>query len=238
MALAAFAVVWLAYQFWLLPVLTDWVSSAVDEGFVSYAAQRIRDGAWPHRDFFYLWTPGTPLLHALLQALGADWRAERACALLASAGTSLLVMRWARDWALPSFERALLAALLAVWSFSLWNIPYSSWYAVFFALLAMRLTGRTLAGAGLVFALAFWFKQNVGLLALCGEAAWRLTRGDRRAAARLVAYGALGIAVPFGALAALGGGFALSQALYQIFLFPLRYPFLMGQGLSLSLIHI
>ncbi|MGZ3653947.1 MAG: hypothetical protein ACXVCS_00250 [Bdellovibrionota bacterium] len=224
----ALSVLFLVYQAWLLPVLTAWVSSAVDEGFVTYAAQRIREGAWPHRDFFYLWTPGTPLLHAGLEAAGISWVGERAASLIASLGSALLILGWARRWRLPFVERALLAALLAVWSFSLWNIPYSSWYAVFLALLAMRVLPRSLAAAGGLFALSFWFKQNIGIPACLGALFWLLRQRDRSAAARVGAVFLSGVILPFAAIGIFGGGFALRQALSQIFIFPFHYVSLMG----------
>ncbi len=52
----ALAALFGAYQAWLLPVLTDWVSSAVDEGYTSHAASRIRAGEWPYRDFHFVIT--------------------------------------------------------------------------------------------------------------------------------------------------------------------------------------
>lgn len=224
LAIAAF----LGFEIWLLPTLTDWVSSAVDEGFTSYAAMRIRAGEWPHRDFFFPCTPGTPLLHAALQWAGAGWVGERAASLIASFGSLWLTLSFARAWRIPFIERALLAGLLAGWSFSLWNVPHSSWYAVFVALLAVKLLPRSLALAGALFALSFWFKQNVGLLGALGAAAWLLTTGERRGCARLWAVMFFGVGAPFVAIWAFGGSFALKQAARQILLFPLHYPALMG----------
>lgn len=227
-ALLAFAAAYLAYGAWQLPVLTDWISSAVDEGYTSYAAQRIREGDWPHRDFFFLWTPGTAYFHALLQALGFDWVGERAVTLVAACTSSLLVLGWAKDWKLSSGDRALLMLLLFGWSFTLWNIPYSSWYAVLWALVAIRLVPVNMLFAGLFFGLAFWFKQNVGILATCGAAAWLFLEGRRREIFWLVGVFGLVLLLPFSAMFIWGGSEALLQALRQIFLFPLRYPSLMG----------
>lgn len=223
-----FALAYLAYGAWLLPVLTDWVSSAVDEGYTSYAAQRIREGDWAHRDFFFLWTPGTAYLHALLQGMGAGWIAERAAALVASAGTSVLFLGWASRWSLPKPDRLALAALLFLWGYSLWNIQYSSWYAVFLAALAMRALPRRIFLAGALFGLSFWFKQNVGILAFLGAAVWLLWEKKGRESARFVGAFALVLFIPFLVMLAWGGKGALLSALSQIFLFPLRYPSLMG----------
>ncbi|HEY8279378.1 MAG TPA: hypothetical protein VIH99_07140 [Bdellovibrionota bacterium] len=214
------------YGYWLLPVLTDWVSSAVDEGYTSYAAQRIRAGELPYRDFFFLWTPGIAYLHALLQALGCSWVGERAAALLASCGSGFLVWRWARSF--TGKDRALLTLLLLAWGYSLWNIPYSSWYAVFFGLLAVSLFPQQIVLAALAWAMAFWFKQNVGILSLLGALVWLLWRKKNREAARLGGVFLLALLLPFLGFAFFGGATALSQALRQIFLFPFLYPSLMG----------
>lgn len=228
----ALAIAFVAYQVWLIPTLTDWVSSAVDEGYTWYAAQRIREGAWPHRDFFFLWTPGTAAFHALLELAGLGWRGERMAALAAFLGSAYLVLQFARSWAMPFTERATLALLLGAWSFSLWNIPYSSWYAVFFALAAMRALPRTTWGGALLFALAFWFKQNVGILACVGSLAALAGERRWREAGQVLAIFAAGLAVPFALIGLFGGWFALTQTAWQVFLFPLRYPSLMGKGLE------
>ena len=233
--LFVFLAAYFAYHGRLLPLLTDWVSFAVDEGYTTYAAQRIREGDWPHRDFFFLWTPGTAYLHAGLQALGAGWLAERAAALAAAGFTAGLVLRASRLF-LGFRDRLLLMLLLLVWGYSLWNIPYSSWYAVALALVAVFLYPRFPAAGGVLFALSFWFKQNVGILSFLGAAAWLLLpcilgageKEAKRAAWRLAAGFAAVLAVPFLALLAFGGPSAFLQAFRQIFLFPLQYPSLMG----------
>ena len=226
--LVAFVAVYLAYGVWQLPVLTDWISSAVDEGYTSYAAQRIREGDWPHRDFFFLWTPGTAYFHAALQEIGLEWVGERAASLLAACASSLVVLGFARDWKMSAGDRALLMLLLFGWSFTLWNIPYSSWYAVLLGLIAIRLLPRSLVFAGLFFGLAFWFKQNVGILAFCGAAAWLVLEKRSREVLRLALPFAVVLLLPFTAMLIWGGSEALLQAVRQIFLFPLRYPSLMG----------
>ncbi len=236
----AFLIVYVAHHWRLLSVLTDWISFAVDEGYTSYAARRIREGEVPHRDFFFLWTPGTAYFHALLQWLGANWLMERAVPMLASAGSSLLVLRQARGL-LGRADSFLLMLLLLCWGFALWNIPYSSWYAVFLALAATNTYRRFPVLGGVLFGLSFWFKQNVGILSFLGASAfliWPLLVGKESVAVRYAARQAFlrlatGFAVvfvsPFIGLLVLGGKDALLQALSQIFLFPLRYPSLMGE---------
>lgn len=229
--LLCFSAAFLAYGTWLLPVLTDWVSSAVDEGYTSHAARRIREGEWPHRDFFFLWTPGTAYLHALLQTLGASWLVERAASLVAACGTCVLLLSWARKWRFSRADRIALASLFFLWSFTLWNIPYSSWYSIFAALLAMRALPRRLWLAGILFGLSFWFKQNIGILSLLGVSAWLFfEERERRPAALLplVTGFALTLFIPFTGMLIWGGSPALIQAVRQIFLFPLSYPSLMG----------
>lgn len=261
----ALAALFGAYQAWLLPVLTDWVSSAVDEGYTSYAASRIRAGEWPYRDFHFLWTPGTPVLHAILQGLGFGWLGERAVALAASIGTGIFVLRFAKQWELRFLDFVFLGVLLMGWSFSLWNIPYSSWYAVFCAvggIWCLTPDGgppvskpRPVASA-LLFALSFWFKQNIGILSFLGSFAGLLylphLHSDfdqklfpkklspklllqpalTRSSLVFAATFAAGLAIPFAAIAAFGGTRAFTQAFSQIFLFPLRYPSLMGEPLK------
>src|SRR5690606_27985158 len=98
-----------------LGVLTDWVSFVVDEGYTSYAAQRWREGEWPHRDFFFLWTPGIVALHALLQEVGFSWTGERAAALMASALTPAILVRWAADWGFTRLQRFGFGILTIAW---------------------------------------------------------------------------------------------------------------------------
>jgi hypothetical protein len=123
--------------------------------------------------------------------------------------------------------------LWATFSFSLWNIPYSSWYAVFFALLAVSSLSRSLLLAGAFFALSFWFKQNIGILSCVGSA---IFFAREKSKLRFLISFALGLLIPFSLIGIFGGGFALSQSLRQIFLFPLRYPQLMGTAPAASAI--
>ena len=211
-----------------LPVLTDWVSFIVDEGFTSYGAQRLREGQWPHRDFFFLWTPGILGWHALLQSVGLGWIGERASALLFSAFTPAAVWAVAKAGGFPIRHRLTFFFLVVAWGYSLWNIPYASWYAVACGMAAIWLLPRSVWAAGLAWALAFWFKQNVGILGFGGALAvlvW--DREGRRAAKFLIAF-TLGLALPFAVFGFFGGREALVQALRQIFFFPISYPRLMG----------
>lgn len=219
---------YVAFGLLFLRALTDWVSFLVDEGFTTYAAQRLREGQWPHRDFFFLWTPGILVWHALLQALGCSWLGERASALLAAGFSATLVLLQAREWGFRRGTQLLLAVALLAWGFTLWNIPYASWYALPFVLLGARWCGGRALLAGLSFVLAFWFKQNMGMLGGAGAVAALLLARDFPRAWRVGLMLLVGIALPFLGFWVFGGGRMVAQAFSQIFLFPLRYPGLMG----------
>ncbi len=221
------------YCLWLLPVLTDWVSFAVDEGFTAYAAKRFLEGDLPHRDFFFLWTPGIVWLHALLQSLGASWLVERGFALLASSGTLFLCLAWAKRLGLDRGSRVLLFLLLFVWGFSLWNIPYSSWYAVFFSLAASWFLPKRFYLAGFLLGLSFWFKQNIGLLALLGALISLFLKQEKKSALHLSLSAFAVIVIPLSAFA-FAGSQAFAAAVSQIFLFPLKYKTLMAEPLPSS----
>lgn len=210
-----------AYGALHLHVLADWVGYVVDEGFTAYGAQRLREGQVPHRDFFFLWTPGILFAHAALQELGASAAVERALSLLASVASAALVFRWGIRLGLEVVERWLLAAALCVWSFSLWNVPYSSWLAIALALAALEFGFGW--RAGLLFALSFWFKQNIGLLAAVGAFLYVVWQRDWRGGVRMAAALAAGIALPFAGLWVWGGRAAAGAAFYQIFFFPFTY---------------
>ncbi len=232
--LLAFFLLYFAYGFLHLNTLVDWVGYAVDEGFTSYGAQRWREGQIPHRDFFFLWTPGILALHAAMQELGFSAVGERAASLLASALTGVLVLRWAWAWGLTTAERWLLAALLIVWGFPLWNIPYSSWFGLcFVALATLAAEKQRPYWAGFALVLAFWFKQNMGLLGGAGLMASLLILRPPGQVIRAGVVWAAGIVLPFGF--ALFGDLDLARkAFYQIFLFPFTYRRLMAEPLPLA----
>jgi hypothetical protein len=233
----AFFFLYLAYGYFHRTYLADWVGFAVDEGFTTYGAQRVREGQLPHRDFFFFWTPGILALHALVQELGLSAAGERMLSLLASAGTGALILRWSLDLQLGRLERGVLLLLLMGWSFPLWNVPYSSWFAVFFALAAVAAgRGGAWVWAGALFALSFWFKQNIGILSASGLLAFLFVYRERKALSRFCPALLAGIGAPFLALLLFAGWEGLRPAVAQIFLFPLRYPGLMSEPLPLELI--
>lgn len=232
----AFFLCAMAYGIFHISVLTDWIGYAVDEGFTAYGAQRLREGMIPYRDFFFLWTPGILGLHAALQEAGVSAAGERIASLLASAATGALVLRWGVEVGLNKAERILLGLLLLVWGFTLWNIPYSSWFAVCLAAFAVR-SGQQQKWlqTGMLFALSFWFKQNVGILAAAGMMLAVIFTQPRPALLRLSGSFFAGIILPFGFFYLVFGMPALAPAMKQIFLFPLTYRNLMAEPLPIKM---
>ena len=226
-----FALLCFLYGCFFLKVMSDWPGFMIREGYTTYGAERLRDGEWPYRDFFFLWTPGVLALHALLQELGASAVVERGASLLAAVGSAALIFHEARRWHLTRRERGYLMALLFLWSFPLWNIPYSSWYAVFAVLLGIRCRHRSWAGAGVLFALSFWFKQNIGILAAIGMLASLTAFRQWRSLAQFAGAYLASAVLPFLPLWLIAGDAWLHAAISQVFLFPVKYPALMGRGL-------
>lgn len=218
----------LAYGAVFLPVLTDWVSFAVDEGFTSYGAQRLREGQWPHRDFFFLWSPGILVWHAWLQELGFSWIGERASALFFSSITPAILLLLVQEWGIRFSHRLLFSFLVIAWGFSLWNIPYASWYAVPLGLLAIWAQPRSALAAGLLWGLSFWFKQNIGMLGCAGALLVLAGAREWKTLGKLAVSFSLALFLPFLFIFLKTGEPGLTAALRQIFLFPISYPHLMG----------
>jgi hypothetical protein len=211
----ALGAAFLAYQFWLLPTLTDWPSSAAGEGYLSLAASRIRAGEWPYRDFFFAGTPGAPLLHSLLQGFG--WTGERALSLLAATGSACFALSFGRAWKIPSTELALLAGLLVAWSFPLFNVSDSGWYAVFIGLFAIRALPRSEVLSAALFLLAFFFQPNVGICAALGAGASFYFSGEMRKCSRFLAVFCTGAIAIFAVIIYMGG------SALEVFAFPPRF---------------
>lgn len=226
-----FALTCFVYGCFFLSVMSDWPGYVIREGYTTYGAQRIRFGDWPYKDFFFLWTPGVLALHGFLQELGLSAAAERGASLLAAVGSAALIFHEARRWYLNRRERAYLMALLFLWSFPLWNIPYSSWYAVFAALLGVRARQTSWVKAGLFVALSFWFKQNIGLLTALGFVVSLGAYRQWRSLAQFFAAFVGLVVLPFLPLRLFAGQAWLDAAISQIFLFPFKYPALMGRAL-------
>lgn len=214
---------------------SDWVGFAVDEGFTQYAARRFLQGELPYKDFFFLWSPGVIFLHAFQQKVfGAGLGGGRWLLAVFYAAYFPLLGRICRHYGLNAFFRGMAYALLLVWGAALWLIPYSSWYAIAFVLAAFAaIEGRRYFLAGVLFALSFWMKQNIGILSFAGYCL---------AAAYARHWRPLGFLLA-GFLAALLPGFVFffykgagPEFIRQVFLFPLTYRKVMALPFDFSLI--
>ncbi|NUM87821.1 MAG: hypothetical protein HUU37_01320 [Bdellovibrionales bacterium] len=218
---------------WLLflPSGQNWIGVVVDEGFVHHGAQRVLAGEVPHRDFFFLWTPGILWLHALAQTLTGEFLYTGRL-LVVGQGLVLLwlQLRMARDLGLGGAARILLWILVAVWGVSAWNMPYASWNAILCAWAAAHLLPRKPLVAGALLALSFWFKQNVGLYAMAAVGAWGLWKSSP-VARRALVTAAAGVGGGWALFALLAGGGAALQAWRQWFVFPLTYREVMAHPL-------
>ena len=221
-----FALCYFACGVVLLPVLQDWVSLAVDEGWIHYGAQRLNQGELPHRDFFFLWTPGILLVQASIMKLGGGWLTERGLSLFFAALTVFGLNLWAVRLKFSKNEILWMFFLHLAWGFSLWNFPYSSWYAIALAIWAAYFLERSIVLAGLLFGISFWFKQNIGLLALAGGMGAILVQKNISISCKLFASAAIWIALPFG-IALYIDSHLFKAAFQQIFLFPFSYRTLM-----------
>lgn len=215
----------------LLSILVDWVGYAVDEGFSTYAAQRIREREIPYRDFFFLWTPGILFVHAFLQELGLSDLWSRGASAFFAALASGLTFSLGSFWLRAFLPRLGLFCLLFLWGFSLWNVPYSSWYALTFSLLGYWCFTKGMnLRSGLLFALSFWFKQNMGILSFVALLIGAAIAGKRLSIRMIVSF-LVGLVVPFSVLFIWGGASAVAMAFQQIFLFPFEYRVKMAESL-------
>jgi hypothetical protein len=152
-----------------------------DEGLVLQAAARIAHGDWPYRDFWWNYGPGQPLLLAVLEPL--------------TGGPSLLV--WRLLWVVEVATAALLVFWLVRRAAALpWAI--AAWAAALFVLVAARLphphvavTVLALGGlllartrpavAGLLAAIAVFFRPELGVFVVAAVGLAAGSSGGRRA---------------------------------------------------------
>ncbi len=155
-----------------------------DEGTLLYQIERVADGQQVYTDFHIGYTPAIYHFHAwIFHTFGVSVIPIRAVLALvnatALAGLVLLAGLVAPTWIawLPAF--GYLASIpVHPGEFASFNIPYPVWYNVAFfvwGLLALERFGsggrlRWLALSGLLAALGFMFKPNVGLLQLAATA--------------------------------------------------------------------
>lgn len=216
---------------------TNWVGLVVDEGFVHHGVQRVLAGEVPHRDFFFLWTPGILWLHALAQLVTGEWLLTgRIILILEGLALLGLQLRLARDLELGTGSRLLVAALVSLWGVAAWNMPYASWDAILLAWCAAMIAPRHAVGAGITLALSFWFKQNIGLFAIVatgGWAFWQRHTDSGKTAGKSVALALMGVFLGYGCFAVFGGAAAAVSAATQTLLFPFTYREVMGQPLPI-----
>lgn len=221
----AAAIFWLA----LLPLCSDWAGFIVDEGFTLYGAMRWAQGEIPHRDFFFLWTPGNLFFQKIfaLLPLPAIWAGR-----IATLGFCLAILaalsESAKRMEISLRGQAFILCSAILWGFSHWNMPYASWPAIALTWWAILQTDRRFWLAGLLWALSFWFKQNIAILSFCGFFLLRFIQGERHSLRIISCFYLLGLLPGFLYFFITGAG---KQFIQQIFLFPLTYREAMYLGL-------
>lgn len=187
----SFAAGFLSFAFaWVCrDLLTDWLALLQVEGRLESAAMRLLAGEAPYSHFIYSDTPGAILIHTLAHKLGIAARYFHLAA--ASIGVAV-VFHWSAGWG--RLARATLLLLLLTWSFSLWNISHPVWLALAIALLGIAsLRSRHWILAGLLFGLAFWFHQQMGIAAIAGAGVYVFLRKEGRV---LLLASAVSILIP------------------------------------------
>lgn len=172
-----------------------------DEGLVLQAAERMRDGDWPYRDFWWNYGPGQPLLLAgLAEAFGPSLLAWRVLRLATDAVVALLAFRLAR-------RQLSLAPALAVWLATLLatvivRLPHPHPTVALLTLISVLLASRRPATAGVAAGLVALFRPELALPAIAGVAIAAGRAGAAKAAAVAVATGVVVLA-PFSIVAGL-----------------------------------
>jgi hypothetical protein len=142
------------------------------------AAERIGDGQWPYRDFWWNYGPGQPLLLAPFGGSLVAWRVVR---LVLNVVVALLAYRLARRYG--AGERAALLAWLAVALAMAWPAgPGPNPAALALGLGGLALAPRRPHAAGALAGLAAVFRPEIGVAAALG-----LGRGRSIAVAAAVA---------------------------------------------------
>jgi hypothetical protein len=154
-----------------------------DEGGTIYLFYRVLNGQRPYVDFISGYTPAYFYWHALvLRVFGNDLMAIRFCLAFVNTASVLLLYTVgrlvvpARFAALPALGYLLLLPVFpSTWC--AFNVPYPSWYTVFFWLLGVHTlvrwwrTGERLwlTLAGVLAGLSLSFKPNTGLFNFAGD---------------------------------------------------------------------
>jgi hypothetical protein len=170
-----------------------------DEGLMLQAGSRIASGQWPYRDFWTNYTPGQPLVLALLQSIfGPSLLAWRVVRTLTDATVALLAYRLARRRAPESYALGAWLAVAGAMAFPTGPGPNPPALALaFVALLAAR---RRPMLAGVLAGAACLFRLEIGVAAIIGVAL-EAPMGRRALAAAVGAGCGLLALVPFLAVA-------------------------------------
>jgi hypothetical protein len=207
---------------WLWPVVMGVAAAAyclglrrygielADEGALLAHMDRVAHGQVPYRDFHVGYGPALYWMHVpLFTWWGASIGTVRAGLAIVHGLRAAMLARLAGvfgggGWAV--------AAVLALIGFFLpvapgvcapGNIPYPAWYADAVGLLAVLLFGRQRAPAlaiGVLWGIAFAFRQNTGVLGLGAAAVTIVLAGDPTAGARRGVGAALALALIAGAV--------------------------------------
>ena len=176
-----------------------------DEGLMLAWAQRVADGQWPYRDFWSNYAPGqTLVLAGLTKLFGPSllvWRILRvAVDALTALAAFRLVRRDAGDW----WGLAAWAAVAGAMAFPAGPGPTPP--ALLLALCAVLAARRAPAGGGVLAALAFVFRPEIGIAAAAGAVL------EARSARPLAPF-AIVAAVLLAPFAVVAGGDMASQVL-------------------------
>jgi hypothetical protein len=196
-----------------------------DEGLMLAWGRRIADGQWPYRDFWANYTPGQPLVVALLVKLFGPsllwWRIVRVAV---DATVALLAFVYVRRHAGTAWA---LGAWVAAAGAMAWPTgPGPNPPALALALGALLVAPRRPVAAGALAGLAVVFRPEIGVAAAIGAAFETGRAGAARVAAAAVVVAAVALA-PFvgvagGSMADQVVGFASLQHLQRL-PFPLHY---------------
>ena len=165
-----------------------------DEGLLLQAATRITDGQWPYADFGWAYGPGQPLVvAAAFKLFGPSVIAWRIVRLIADATIALLVWALVRREAGPRWALAgwLAAAVTIAQPTSANPVPIA--LALALGALTVAVSGdatpRRAATAGVLAALAGFWRPDFGVVAALAVVAALLARGRKGGQAPLAVKG-------------------------------------------------
>jgi hypothetical protein len=203
-----------------------WGIAPHDEGLMLQAAQRIADGQWPWRDFWWNYGPAQPLLLAIPAKLFGPsllwWRLLR---LVLNGLVSVLAYRLVRRDASAPVALAVWAAVAGAMAFPALPTPTPALLALGFG--SLLLAERRPLVAGVLAGLTLAFRLDMGVAVVAGVVL-AAPVGRLRVLGTALATGALALA-PFVLVGGVGRfldqtlGFALDEQELQRLPFPLSY---------------